>query len=466
MTEQKNVRVRFAPSPTGHLHIGSLRAALFNFLFARHNGGAFLLRIEDTDLVRSKPEYTESILNGLSWAGIESDEPIVFQAQRISEHQKLIQILLAENKAYKCYCPNRDAENSTEFYKYDGRCRDVKHDVADNVPYVVRIKLPSDVESISFEDMIRGTVTVSLQELDDFIIARSDGTPIYNFVVVADDSTMEITHVIRGEDHISNTPKQIVLYQALNYPLPRFAHLPLILGPSGQKLSKRDAATSVFEYKQEGYLSDALCNYLVRLGWAHGDQEMFTRQQMIDLFTLEAVGKKGSMFDQEKLNWFNNMYIRQTDSYKLLEIMCADVKPNFMSQVSQWSTEKIVLFIDIYKERISTLQELASILIGLYDDSNVISLDEKQQWLSIESVQLLAQLVDKLKTVEPFNVELLTDVIKKFCAEKNCKLPVIAQPIRLALTGSTKSPGIFQLLEAFGKEQALQRLQKLITNNS
>ena len=269
------VRVRFAPSPTGHLHIGGLRAALFNWLFARHNGGKFLLRIEDTDLVRSTQEYTDSILSSFKWAGITPDEPIVIQSQRIAEHKKVIERLLEQGAMYRCFCSQDELETRLTkiqgseglVTKYDGKCRNADQNL--QKPFVVRFKLPANQSEIVFEDLIRGRVAFDINQFDDFIVARSDGSPMYNFVVVVDDAFMNITHVIRGEDHISNTPKQIMLYQACGYPLPQFAHLPMILGPSGERLSKRDGATSVLEYKQQGYLPDALLNYLARLGWSH-----------------------------------------------------------------------------------------------------------------------------------------------------------------------------------------------------
>ena len=281
------VRVRFAPSPTGHLHIGSLRTALFNWLFARHIQGTFLLRIEDTDIERSKAEYTQSIMGSLAWCGLTPDEPVVIQSDRIKEHQRVAQQLIKEGKAYRCICTPQEVEQRIQaqsgddhsFAKYDGTCRDAGHD--GSKPSVIRFKIGA-IHDVSFDDIIRGPIRVNTQELDDFIIIRSDGTPMYNFVVVVDDAFMRITHVIRGEDHIPNTIKQILLYQACNYQLPQFAHLPMILGPSGEKLSKRDGAVSALEYKHNGYLPDALINYLARLGWAHGDQEIFTRQELIE----------------------------------------------------------------------------------------------------------------------------------------------------------------------------------------
>jgi glutamyl-tRNA synthetase len=390
-----------------------------------------------------------------------ADEPIVFQSERIEEHKRLLRVLLDEGKAYKCYCATREMA-PTEYYKYDGRCRAGAQNVSDDTPYVVRIKLPLDQPTISFDDAIRGTVTFSIDELDDFVIARSDGTPVYNFVVVVDDNHMDITHVIRGEDHISNTPKQIVLYNALGFDIPQFAHLPLILGSSGQRLSKRDAATSVFEYKEGGYLPEALCNYLVRLGWAYGDQELFTRDEMIKLFTLDGVGKKGSMFDIEKLKWFNSVYMREYSAEKLLEIMCADVAPTLRDDLASWSSEKIIEFIDLYKDRVSTLQELSEKLYFIYSGSYSLSEEDVEKWLSTESLQYVRDVHHKLSELDAFDVDSVTQCIKTFCGDSGIKLPVVAQPLRLALTGSTQSPGVFQLLSLFGKQQSLQRIEVLL----
>ena len=314
------VHVRFAPSPTGHLHIGGLRTAIFNWLFARHNNGAFLVRIEDTDKERSKPEYEHSILESLSWMGITTDEPITIQSARDAEHKKLIEKLIDEGKAYKCYCSLEDLVarlGYQEHQKYDGFCKTHTPDDPSK-PYVVRFAVPRDKPTISFNDLIRGTVTFDFDQFDDFIIARSDSAPTYNFVVVVDDEDMNITHVIRGEDHISNTPKQIMLYHALGYQLPIFAHIPLILGPAGNRLSKRDAATSVLQYKQAGYLPAAFFNYLVRLGVAHGDQEVFSKEELVSLFKVKEVGKKSTIFDIQKLTWLNGVYIRKASPTNLL----------------------------------------------------------------------------------------------------------------------------------------------------
>ena len=304
----KMVRVRFAPSPTGHLHIGGLRTALFNWLFARHNGGAYLLRIEDTDVSRDKAEYVDSIFGSFAWTGIMPDEQPVIQSTRIAEHQQVIEQLISQKKAYKCYCAPDDHVRrlqargiDTLFVKYDSYCR-IRSASPDDThkPYAVRFAIAVGRESVIFDDLIRGRVEIPIDQLDDFVLARSAGGPMYNFVVVVDDAFMRISHIIRAEEHLVNTPKQILLYEACNYPIPQFAHVPLILGPSGDKLSKRDGAVSVLEYRQAGYLPAALINYLARLGWAHGDQEIFSVDELVNCFSLEAIGKKGAIFDPQK----------------------------------------------------------------------------------------------------------------------------------------------------------------------
>jgi glutamyl-tRNA synthetase len=336
--EKQQVRVRFAPSPTGHLHIGGLRTALFNWLFARHHGGAFLLRIEDTDVERSTKEYRDSILESFAWTELVHDEEIVTQSDRIEEHRKVADQLIANGKAYRCFCSPEEvasryghAAHEDFFVKYDGHCRTRLAQADDNDrSHVVRFKLPTDRNEIVFQDLIKGPITIGLDQLDDFIILRSGGYPMYNFVVVVDDAYMGITHIIRGEEHIINTPKQILLYEACEYSVPFFLFFSLILGPSGDKLSKRDGATSVVEYRREGYIPHALLNYLARLGWSHGDQEIFSLSELIEYFSLDRVGNKGAIFDFEKLAWINGMYIREMDEQSLIDAIIRDVDHNFI----------------------------------------------------------------------------------------------------------------------------------------
>jgi len=463
------IRVRFAPSPTGHLHIGSVRTAVFNWLFARHHNGTFLIRIEDTDTERSKKEYTDSILESLAWFDLNSDEPVVTQSLRFDEHKKLINQLLKEGKAYKCYCTQEEvvqryqaqAQTDDEFVKYDGLCANQERD--SNKPYVVRFKLPTDCKDVAFDDLIRGRIVIDMDQLDDFIIARSDGRPMYNFVVVTDDAHAKISHIIRGEDHISNTPKQILLYEAFNYPVPQFAHLPMILGASGQRLSKRDAATSILEYKHEGFLPDALFNYLVRLGWSHGDQEIFSRKELIELFTLKAVNKKAAIFDTEKLLWLNGIYIKEADSAFLFDTIVQDVDANFKQQLNQWSQEQIYIFINLYKERVHTLKELVHELRMVHTIPTLYDTADMQKWITSDTPKHLQAVIKTLEGLDTFAVDIITEVVKQQSKMLGIKLGALGQPIRIALLGKSTGPGFFALLAALGKKESIERLERLLS---
>jgi glutamyl-tRNA synthetase len=461
MKHSNQIRVRFAPSPTGYLHIGSFRTALFNWLFARHNKGVFLVRIEDTDLERSKKEYVDSILESLQWVDIHADEPIIIQSERINEHNKVIQLLLDQKKVYKCFCSEEDLKNRHPrevFLKYDGYCRDRSYN-GDHESYVVRFKIP-DVQEFVFDDLIRGRVTFERGQLDDFIIARSDGRPIYNFVVVVDDAFSKITHVIRGEDHISNTPKQILLYQARNFTIPQFAHIPLILGPSGDRLSKRDGATSALEYKQKGYLPGALVNYLVRLGWAHGDQEVFSRDELIKFFTLENVGKKGSIFDIEKLNWLNALYIRGMSNSDLYGYMHNMLKMPLLTLLPAWEKSVIEKAIALFKERVVTMQQLFEEVSLLYHGPSDYNADDMSKWTLGQTKMFLDHICQILETSE-WNKETLSTHIKDLAKKLGVKIVFLAQPIRLALLGKSDGPGVFELMEVLGKAGSIERIRSL-----
>jgi len=468
----KKVRVRFAPSPTGHLHIGNFRVAVFNWLFAQHNDGLFLVRIEDTDPERSKKEYADEMLQVLDWVGITPDEPVIKQSDRFDEYKQYVQKLLEEGKAYRCFCTPQEVEKRQQqkgldpkIASYDRFCRDceIDNDKANDRPYVVRFKIPRDVKSVTFNDLIRGEITFDTDQLDDFIIQRSDGSPTYNFVVVIDDHDMGVTQVMRGEDHISNTPKQILLYQALGFEIPEFAHLPLILGKSGEKLSKRDATTAVLDYRKNGYLPDALVNYLVRLGWSHGDQEIFTQKELIDYFTLDHVGKKGAIFDTDKLDWLNSVYMQQADNKTLFTTMVSVVESEFCTKVSGWSTKQVFELIELYKQRTKTIRELADELLKLYNIPREYNEAALQKWIRPESTTYIKTLIDRLELQEDFSSDALTSMIKALCDELSIKLVKLAQPIRIALTGSSASPGIFELLSILGKKESLVRLQTFLT---
>lgn len=459
------VRVRFAPSPTGHLHIGGMRSAIFNWLFARHNKGAFLLRIEDTDVERSKKEYTDSILASFAWMHVDWDEPVVIQSERIGRHKEIASQLLAQGKAYYCTCTQEDViarlKNTpgfdANFIKYDGFCRN-----KNNPEGALRFRVPDDCGPIEWNDLIRDLIRIEPEQLDDFIIVRSDGTPMYNFVVVVDDADMRISHVIRGEEHIANTPKQILLYQACNFTLPQFAHLPMILGPDGSKLSKRDAATGVFEYKTAGYLPDALFNYLVRLGWAHGDQEVFTKDEMINYFDLAQVGKKGAIFDQQKLDWINGVYIRNAPDEHLLETISKDVAPTFATDLPRWKHETFLLLINIYKQRAKTLKELVDDINALYSAPTNYADADIAQWITSETPGHLQEIKILLESQPTFSADVLTHLLKDWTKSKGIKITAIAQPLRLALIGKTSGPGVFELAAVLGKHETLARIDLLL----
>lgn len=462
----KSVRVRFAPSPTGNLHIGGLRSALFNWLFARHHGGAFLLRIEDTDYERSKPEYTASILDSMAWVGLEPDEPILIQSSRIDEHRARAEWLVEHGHAYRCVCSPetvaaRVAQTSgdLENVKYDGFCSDAKH--SKQVRHVIRLRISNTNSSSDFaeatsdrfvfEDLVRGTVTIPRDQLDDFIIIRSDGSPMYNFVVVVDDAFMEITHIIRGEEHIINTPKQIALYQAFGYTVPQFAHIPLVLGPSGQKLSKREAATAVPDYREAGYLPDALVNYLVRLGWSYGDQEIFTREELIKFFSLKGISKSGAIFDQEKLNWVNTVYLRQ---------LSVDDLYTAITPYGEFDQAKALPIIELYKERVSTLKALAdAVRIVLQGPAEYAQADFDAMVTS--GTEPLDLMIKRLESLDHWTADTMQTAVKELATAQNIKIAVFAHAIRLALTGISSGPGAFALLASVDKQEAVRRIYAL-----
>ncbi len=469
---EKLIKVRFAPSPTGYLHLGSLRVALFNWLFARHNKGKFIIRIEDTDFSRSEKKYVDSILDPLRWVNIESDEPIIFQSDRLDIYNKIALKLLEEDLAYYCFCKEEeklDKEHNLEYKTYSQVCRnlskqEIEQKIKDNISRVIRFKIPKDIERIEFSDLIRGQLSFSIDQFDDFIIVRSDNIPTYNFVVVVDDHYMDITHVLRGEEHISNTPKQVLLYKACNFNMPLFGHFPLILSPEGGKLSKRHAATSVDIYRQEGFLPDALCNYLVRLGWSHGDQEIFTRQELIEYFSLNDVNKSGAVFDIKKLHWLNGVYIRNLNPLDIFDYIIRDMNSAVFENLKEWDKDKILKFIDLYKDRVQTLQELLNNILDIYnlkyDQALLVDL------LKLDYVNVIIIVLDKiiefLELLPDLTYEVISDYVKSIAKEFDLKLGQVAVPIRIALTGKTSSPGIFDIILILGKKESISRIKSLI----
>ncbi len=468
------VRVRFAPSPTGHLHIGGARTALFNYLFARHNNGKFILRIEDTDRTRSTDEYIETIIEGMKWLKLEWDEGPFRQTDRFDVYKNYVDKLLKEGNAYCCYCTpeeleqrRKDAIAQGKTPKYDGRCRnltkiqDSRFKIQEKNP-AIRFKMPQEGQAV-VDDMIRGKVVFENDQLDDLIIMRSDGTPTYNFTVVVDDVDMKITHVIRGDDHLNNTPKQIHIYKALGHEIPLFAHLPMILGSDKTRLSKRHGATSVMAYKDMGYLPDALVNYLVRLGWSYGDQEVFTREELIKYFSFENVGKSSAVFNPEKLLWLNSQYIIKSNPEELAELVMPFLENAGIIQKGQdidrqWLSRAIKTL----QERSKTLVELANSLRYYIAEDVEYNEKAKAKFLNEKSRDLLIELKDALNALSDFSTTELEKIFKSIIEKHGIKLGNLAQPVRVAITGGIESPGIFEVLEIVGKEKTIKRLEKAI----
>jgi glutamyl-tRNA synthetase len=468
MSTLNNIRVRFAPSPTGALHIGGIRTALFNWLFARHHGGKFILRIEDTDQTRSTDESIQIILDGMIWLGLDWDEGPFRQTERMAIYREHVDRLLKQGKAYYCYCTpdelearRKEALASGRPPKYDRKCRTLKTPVTGRMP-AVRF-LSSDEGQTIVRDLIRGAVTFENQQLDDLIIQRSDGLPTYNFAVVVDDVTMNITHVIRGDDHLNNTPRQIQLYQALGYEPPVFAHLPMILGPDKTKLSKRHGATAVTEYKDLGYLPEALVNYLARLGWSSGDQEIFSRQELIGKFSLETVGKAAAVFNAEKLIWLNHHYIQQADPARLAGLVIDLLKKDgTVAAGKEPDIEWFKKLVKILAERSHTLVEMKTGAIPFIVEEITMDEKAKAKHLTPDVAPLLSELAKRLKTVDPFTHIEIETVFNALITEKGLKLGKLAQPVRVALTGGTVSPGIFEVLEVMGMEKTIKRIEGAI----
>ena len=458
-----SVRSRFAPSPTGYLHIGGARTALFSYLFARSKGGRFILRIEDTDRERSTPQSVQAILDGLAWLELEWDEGPFFQTERMDRYRAELDRLIASGLAYRCTCTADELERKRERAQaegrrpgYDGTCRDRTH--VPSPPYTIRFRGPRDGET-RFHDLIKGDVVFQNSELDDMIVARSDGTPVYNFCVVVDDADMKVSHVIRGEDHVNNTPKQIQLYEALGYVVPQFAHVPLILGLDRARLSKRHGATSVIAYRDMGYFPEAMINYLVRLGWSHGDQEIFTREELIEKFRIEDVGQSAGVFNPEKLDWVNAQYMKTLPPERLVR----DVKPFLAAKgVADRDDVWIAKMVATLRDRAQTLVELVD-LAGYYLREEIeLDPQAKAKFLKPEIAPVLRELRDGLAALEGWDVEPIKSAFEKVQASSGLALGKIAQPVRVAVTGGTASPGIFEVLDVLGRERTLARLDSAI----
>jgi glutamyl-tRNA synthetase len=464
------VCVRFAPSPTGNLHIGSLRTALFNWLFARHHKGTFLVRIEDTDVARSTKEFEDSLIQSLEWSGIISDESLVHQSSRTAVYQKVAADLVSMGKAYNCYCTQDELQKKREraeaagiMYQYDKHCRKLQPSAEhEGKAFVVRFKIETPTAEFVFEDKIKRKVSIPSEQIDDFVLLRSDGTVTYNFAVVVDDHEMNITHIIRGEEHLFNTPKQILLYEALGLQFPVFAHIPLILGPSGQKLSKRDGATSVVEYKKEGYIAQALCNYLVRLGWAHGDQEIFSQQEMIEYFSLEHIHASGAKFDIEKLKWVNSVYIKKLTPQQIISHFQTDLEKDLIATTPDWSQAQRFAMITLYQDRVGTLKELYDHVLQVYFLPVNYDWDNLRKLIAKDAVIILQLLQQEFANLE-FEKSKIHEKVKAFCKSHDYKISDVTQLLRFAMIGVLSGPSAFDMMAQLGKQEVQKRISMVIT---
>jgi glutamyl-tRNA synthetase len=455
---------RFAPSPTGYLHIGGLRTALYSYLWAKKNEGKFLLRIEDTDLKRNSKEAAIAIEEAFKWCGFEHDGEVVYQSQRFDLYKKYIQQLLDEGKAYYCYMSRDELDAmrakqqaKKERPRYDGTYRNFTGTPPKGVEPVVRIKAPDGEERIEFDDGIKGPLSFKVADmLDDFIIARADGTPTYNFVVAIDDALMGLTHVIRGDDHLSNTPKQIVVYEALGFEIPKFYHVPMILNPQGKKLSKRDGATDVMEYKTMGYFPEALLNFLIRLGWSHGDQEIFSLEEMLELFDPKDINASASAYNAEKLLWINAQYMKTMPSDRIIH----DIKTLGMDISNH---DKKELLVEALRERAKTLVEFIQMAEPILNTPTSYEEKAVKKFLDERSIAALQAYHDSFKKQpkmqEPEAFETFT---KTFLQENDLKLKVLAQPLRIAMVGSSVSPSIYDTMAIIGHDELSKRIEKLL----
>ncbi len=460
------IKVRFAPSPTGHLHIGGARTAIFNWLFARHHSGRFVLRIEDTDKTRSTEESIQEIIEAMKWLGLDWDEGPYRQTERFDIYKKEAERLIAEGKAYYCWCTPEELEAIREeskgkfgIPKYDGRCRS-RREPREGVNPVIRFKARTEGETV-FKDLIKGEIRYPNSQLDDFIIMRSDGTPTYNFVVVVDDALMGITHVIRGDDHLNNTPKQIQLYEALGYDVPQFAHVPMILGPDKTKLSKRHGAVSVLAYREEGYLPEALFNFLVRLGWSHGDKEIFSKEELIELFDLKDVGKSPAVFNPDKLLWLNHHYIKTYPVEKLAELLKEFlVKEGIVDTSAELDPEWLKEVVIAFRERAKTLKEMAHQCEFLFKAPEKYDEKGTKKFFKPETAIYLEAIAEEIENTSEFTKEAIDKIFNNVLERFNIKLKAVAQPVRIAITGRTVSPGLHEILLLVGKEEAAKRIRR------
>ena len=458
------VRTRFAPSPTGYLHVGGARTALFCYLEARARNGVFILRIEDTDLERSTPESVQAILDGMEWLGLDYDEGPFYQTQRFDRYADVVQQLLDDGRAYHCYCSKERIEGIREEQmkaglkpRYDGHCRDGAEAVAGVKP-VVRFRNPHQGDVV-FDDLVRGRISISNTELDDLVIARPDGSPTYNFTVVVDDMDMKVSLVIRGDDHINNTPRQINIYQALGAELPDFAHVPMILGDDGARLSKRHGAVGVLQYREDGYLPQALLNYLVRLGWSHGDQEVFSLQEMIELFDIRQVNRKASAFSTDKLDWLNQHYMKTLPAAEVAEQLAWHFTDQGIHTDNGPTLEAVVA---VQAERVKTLKEMATQSRMFFEGYDELDPQAAKKHLRPVAEAPLRSMLGKLQAQEDWTPESLHGLIDEVAAELEVGMGKVAQPLRVALTGAGISPSIDKTLWLMGKERSLEGIEKAL----
>jgi len=455
------VRTRFAPSPTGYLHLGGARTALFSWAFARRHKGVFVLRVEDTDLERSTAENTQVILDAMQWLGLDYDEGPFYQTQRMDRYKEVIDQLLNEGKAYYCYASKEELDAMREQQmargekpRYDRRWRDSTATPPAGVPPVVRFKTPLDGEVV-IDDLVKGRIVVQNSELDDLIIARSDGSPTYNFCVVVDDWDMGITHVIRGDDHVNNTPRQINILKALGAPLPQYGHVPMILGHDGEKLSKRHGSVSVMQYQEEGYLPEALLNYLARLGWAHGDEEVFTMDQLTEWFDLEGISRSPARFNPEKLQWLNQQYLKQADNTRLAELVLPFLERDDCDTSDGPDLTKVV---DLLKERVNTVEELADAAVYFYrqldPEAHVL-----EKHIGPETLPVMAEMADRFESLD-WTQEAIQGLIKATATAHNLKMPKVAMPLRVLVTGEPQTPSVDAVLALIGKDEVVRRLRR------
>jgi glutamyl-tRNA synthetase len=451
---------RFAPSPTGALHIGSARTALFNWLYARHHGGRFILRIEDTDRARSTQESAQSILDGMSWLGLDYDEGPIHQVGNLTRYEQAAERLLDAGLAYRCYCSSEELDamrteqqRRGELPRYDGRCR-ARKDTPEGVQPVIRFKNPAE-GAVRVDDFVHGEIVFDNHQLDDLVIMRSDGHPTYHFAVVVDDADLGITHVIRGDDHLNNTPRQINLLQALGLDVPVYAHIPMIHGPDGAKLSKRHGAVDVLEYRREGFLPEAMLNYVARLGWAHGDREVFSVEELIELFDLAGVSSAAARFDPDKLRWVNQQHLMRQPAAELGELLGAQLQELGVDPASGPPLEEAA---EALHERAQTLREMAESAECYYGDIDHYEAAAARKFLNEPAVAPLEALADALSELSDWTDESLEAVVKDVAAKLDLKMGAVAQPLRVALVGRAASPGIGVTLRLAGRERALSRL--------